>query len=264
MIYTKRNMIDKIKAEIERRMKNPYITFHARNELLNLLSFIESLEKDTIKVRPKGAWMCSNCKCYAAELEIVGDAIEVPGLDDEFEISIESLEEEQSTMPNSTELIAKWEETKKMLEEKDFRGDAWRLAYNAFLEGFAKGVKVKEPRDCGKGIHKQEYTGCDISWMDEYQRIEMFVKEYFQGLWPGTETAEQCNTDMHFTPPAIMRLAKHFYELGAKWMAEKGETAEGEIVCAVAHPHENKVIARVNGDYKFGDKVIVQIRRKED
>ena len=64
---------------------------------------------------------------------------------------IESLEKEQSTMPNSTELIAKWEETKKMLEEKDFRGDAWRLAYNAFLEGFAKGVKVKEPRDCGKG-----------------------------------------------------------------------------------------------------------------
>ena len=52
------------------------------------------------------------------------------------------------------------------------------------------------------------------------------------------------------------------FKAGAKWMAEQGETVEGEIVCAVAHPHENKVIARVNGDYKFGDKVIVQIRKK--
>ena len=49
---------------------------------------------------------------------------------------------------------------------------------------------------------------------------------------------------------------------GARWMAEQGETVEGEIVCAVAHPHENKAIARVNGNYKFGDKVIVQIREK--
>ena len=94
--------------------------------------------------------------------------------------------------------------------------------------------------------------------------LESAIKEYFQGLWPGTETAEQCNTDMHFTPPAIMRLAKHFYELGAKWVAEQGETVEGEIVCAVAYPHENKVIARVNGDYRFGDKVIVQIKKADE
>ena len=36
---------------------------------------------------------------------------------------------------------------------------------------------------------------------------------------------------------------------------------KGEIVCAVAHSHENKVVARVYGDYKFVDKVIVQIRK---
>ena len=52
------------------------------------------------------------------------------------------------------------------------------------------------------------------------------------------------------------------FRAGAKWMAEQGETVEGEIMCAVAHPHENKVVARVNGNYKFGDKVIVQIRKK--
>ena len=44
--------------------------------------------------------------------------------------------------------------------------------------------------------------------------LESEIEKYFQGLWPGMETAEQCDTDMHFTPPAIMRLARHFYELG--------------------------------------------------
>ena len=39
-------MIQKIKAEIERRKNNPHITFHARNELIELLSFIESLEEE--------------------------------------------------------------------------------------------------------------------------------------------------------------------------------------------------------------------------
>ena len=46
--------------------------------------------------------------------------------------------------------------------------------------------------------------------------LEEEVKNYFQGHWPGMETVEQCNTDMHFTPPAIMRLAEHFYELGCR------------------------------------------------
>jgi len=36
------------------------------------------------------------------------------------------------------------------------------------------------------------------------------IERYFQGYWPGIETSEQCNTDMHFTPPAIVRLAEHF------------------------------------------------------
>ena len=44
--------------------------------------------------------------------------------------------------------------------------------------------------------------------------LEKEVEEYFQGYWPGMETTEQCNTDMHCTPPAIMRMIKHFYELG--------------------------------------------------
>ena len=49
-------------------------------------------------------------------------------------------------MPDSTRLIEQWEAEKKMLEEKDFRGDEWRLAYNAFMDGFARGTCVKSEK----------------------------------------------------------------------------------------------------------------------
>ena len=108
-----------------------------------------------------------------------------------------------------------------------------------------------EPRDCGKGIHKQEYTGCDMNWMDESQRLDEAAEEYEKDLWlSGIH-------DKGYRPREMVEA----FKAGAKWMAEQGETVEGEIVCAVAHPHENKVIARVNGNYKFGDIVIVQIRK---
>ena len=46
-------------------------------------------------------------------------------------------------MPSSTELIEMWDKEKKLLEEKDLRGDAWRIAYHAFMDGFARGTCVK-------------------------------------------------------------------------------------------------------------------------
>lgn len=52
---------------------------------------------------------------------------------------IDSLQQEQQ-MPDSTQLIAEWEREKAVLEQKDFRGDAERMAYNAFLDGFVKGI----------------------------------------------------------------------------------------------------------------------------
>lgn len=48
----------------------------------------------------------------------------------------------------------------------------------------------------------------------EEVHLEEEVVKYFEGLWPGMETAEQCNNNMSFTPPAIMRLVEHFYSLG--------------------------------------------------
>ena len=52
---------------------------------------------------------------------------------------LDSLQQEQQ-MPDSTQLIAEWEREKAVLEQKDFRGDAERMAYNAFLDGFVKGI----------------------------------------------------------------------------------------------------------------------------
>lgn len=56
--------------------------------------------------------------------------------------------------------------------------------------------------------------------------LEEEVKNYFQGYWPGTETAEQCNTDLHFTPPAIIRLASHFAEWQKELMMEEAVETE--------------------------------------
>lgn len=58
---------------------------------------------------------------------------------DEILRLIDIFQQEQQ-MPDSTQLIAEWEKEKAVLEQKDFRGDAERMAYNAFLDGFAKGL----------------------------------------------------------------------------------------------------------------------------
>jgi len=56
---------------------------------------------------------------------------------------IDSLQQEQQ-MPDSTQIIAEWEKEKAVLEQKDFRGDAERMVYNAFLDGFVKGLGYKK------------------------------------------------------------------------------------------------------------------------
>lgn len=58
-------------------------------------------------------------------------------------ILIDSFQQKQP-MPNSTQLIEFWFAEKEMLKEKDFRGDPWRLAYNAFMRGFGRGIAVNK------------------------------------------------------------------------------------------------------------------------
>ena len=88
--------------------------------------------------------------------------------------------------------------------------------------------------------------------------LEEEVKNYFQGYWPGTETAEQCNTDLHFTPPAIIRLARHFYELGKQAMKEQmlKDAVEGEAE-ELYNDGESQCIVSVGTYFKPGDEVYV-------
>lgn len=86
-------------------------------------------------------------------------------------------------------------------------------------------LKVKQGSPANAWYRKRGYgyttfeDGYD--WLEkvlEYNKpvpkIESYVAKYFAGSWPGSETAEQCNTHMTFTPPTILRLAEYFYTLG--------------------------------------------------
>lgn len=79
-------------------------------------------------------------------------AIEEKGLDCSFALKMERLDtlalidelQYEQPMPDSTQLIELWHKDKEMLKEKDFRDDQWRLAYNAYMCGFGRGVAVKK------------------------------------------------------------------------------------------------------------------------
>ena len=74
-----------------------------------------------------------------AEIERRKGYISVTHFAEELLDFLDSLQQEKQ-IPNSTQLIAEWEKEKAVLEQKDFRGDAERMAYNAFLDGFVKGL----------------------------------------------------------------------------------------------------------------------------
>lgn len=109
---------------------------------------------------------------------------------------ITSLQQEQP-LPDSTKLIEFWNEDKEMLKEKDFRDDAWRLAYNAFMCGFVRGVSVK----------KQERTEVDLE----------IAKKVVIELHP---VMEYC-TSMELGMGAMIELVMHGYKLGFNARKEK-------------------------------------------
>lgn len=92
--------------------------------------------------------------------------------------------------------------------------------------------------------------------------LEEEVKNYFQGYWPGTETVEQCNTDLHFTPQAIIRLARHF----AKWQKEQmlKDAVEGYVNYYEDGGGILMAEAQVGCPYHNGDKVRIIIVKAEE
>ena len=62
---------------------------------------------------------------------------------------LESLryDKKEIPMPDSTKLLEMWKDVEKMLKDKsenDPNWETWRIAYNAFLSGFGKGLMVKQ------------------------------------------------------------------------------------------------------------------------
>ena len=81
--------------------------------------------------------------------------------------------EQEQPMPDSTKLIKLWHEDKEMLKEKDFRDDPWRLAYNAFMCGFGRGIAVNRQEQPEVDLEKaaryvyESWMGCT---MDDVRR----------------------------------------------------------------------------------------------
>lgn len=107
---------------------------------------------------------------------------------------IDSLQQEQP-MPDSTQLIEWWHEDKEMLKEKDFRDDPWRLAYNAFMCGFGRGIAVK----------KQEQPEVDFEKAFAHEYAIYHLPDFIiASIVDGTELID-----------FIYKTARHFAEWGA-------------------------------------------------
>ncbi len=94
--------------------------------------------------------------------------------------------------------------------------------YNPVYDEAYLNEKIKKATESWKGVDVDamlaECRGYDEEKSEKpmQDELEKAVVDYFEGYWPGMDTAEQCNTDLRFTPPAIMRLARHFAHWGAE------------------------------------------------
>ena len=100
-------------------------------------------------------------------------------------------EQKEHDMPDSTELIAKWEEVKAKLKEKDFRGDQWRLAQNAFMFGFSYGLHVKQkeqkPYASETMNEKDKIDECFTKMMQKEQKSAEIAPNQFDGITYGMQ-----------------------------------------------------------------------------
>lgn len=104
---------------------------------------------------------------------------------------IDSLQQEQP-MPNSTKLIELWHEDKEMLKEKDFRDDPWRLAYNAFMCGFGRGIVVNKQDQPDNMI---QWTGSNLQEVIDFTGKSPKFSEWFQS-WEEFESYVHSHGDI--------------------------------------------------------------------
>jgi len=142
----------------------------------------------------------------------------------DVEIAIDSLQQEQGEKKtfddylkaspaerrkmNMTEILGaeKLAKIKEMMEQEQEQPTCKTCGFYENNCPFIRGKLIPYPNKVCKdytysAMKEQEQTEVDL---------EQEVISYFQGMWPGIDA----NTTMSFTPPAIMRLVKHFYGLG--------------------------------------------------
>lgn len=118
--------------------------------------------------------------------------------------TIDSLQQEQP-MPDSTQLIEWWHEGKEMLKEKDFRDDPWRLAYNAFMCGFGRGIAVKKQEQQETEM-KSPFTGGKVAILSREEEVTFrgekikVTRKYYRCEDTGREfTDSKLDDDMMWT-----------------------------------------------------------------
>ena len=112
---------------------------------------------------------------------------------EQTKVILDAAQKELCKMPNSTELIEMWHKAKAILKEKDFRGDEWRLAQNAFMDGFARGTCVKfekqkeQPTDAKTELVIKAARRVLNNWLDgtdcpdvsgDFAELEYAIREY--------------------------------------------------------------------------------------
>ena len=137
------------------------------------------------------------------------------------------------------------------VERLKHENDIWRERINS-----EEGYSYESDVCCGYEEAINDFKKFLDTFKEEPLELNEAVKEYFQGLWPGMETAEQCNTNMHFTPPAIMRLAEYFYNLGK----ESKSSIDGldEVAEEYAHKDKNYTAWLEDEIYFVDDTILIE------
>ena len=202
---------------------------------------VREIRCDNLKNKAGSSWYDAKVQAYNEILALFDDI--------HIKFALEPIRE----YPSSTELIRLWEdEVLPMLKEKDFRGDAQRMAYNAYLEGFARGLSCKP-------LEKN---------LANYAKSSKDLKE------PTSEDLEKAARDYRdkteFQYPNQLQPAYEGFKVGAQWQKEQmmKDAIEGmvnsELGTAITTNNKGTVLTeRFNlENLHIGDKVKVIILKK--
>ncbi len=246
------NTIEKIRAEIERRMKNPHITFHARGELLELLSFLSTLEES------KKCDGCNNVKgCVTC---VNGDQWA------HYEESEKPMNLEKEIEKAGKDVLRQAHHHNKIFDIPQNIFDDIQLM-DIFKSGVYQGYELG--KQSGDSEIPNDLEEAAVKWSKENTRgfvlkdkTTRYVGDTIDAFIAGAKwQKEQDLAEMaQSKSPLSVAYANRCFENGKQAMKEQmmKEAVEGEVVKDISN--KLAVTAKINLDgFKFGDKVRVII-----